>query len=92
MYLRKIQGLRVVKLPDGTTLSRSDLPPPDTYRWVASRKARVVQAVKHGLISEDEALEIYQLSADELSSWAAAVETFGEEALKATRLQRYRAP
>ena len=90
MYIKKIQGARVVKLPDGTTLSRADLPARETRRWVASRKAKVVRAVQHGLISHDEALSMYELSADEFSSWAAAVDTFGEEGLKTTRLQQLR--
>lgn len=90
MYIRKIQGVRVIRLPDGSTLSRADLPPRETRRWVASRKVKVVQAVKYGLISEDEALKTYDLSPDELESWSAAVDTFGEEALKTTQIQRFR--
>ena len=35
----------------------SDLPPPSTKRWVASRKAVVVKAVLYGLIPQAEALE-----------------------------------
>lgn len=90
MYLRKIGGPRVVQLPDGTTLSRADLPPEDTKRWVASRKAVVVKAVKYGLLEQDEALGLYSLSPEELESWAHAVEKHGESALKATRIQKYR--
>jgi len=90
MYLKKINGPRVVTLPDGSTLSRADLPPECTVRWVASRKAQVVKAVKFGLLSVDEALSRYHLSADELQSWAAAVDRFGEDALKTTSLQKYR--
>lgn len=90
MYLRKINGPRVVTLPDGSTLSRADLPPDGTIRWVASRKARVVKAVKFGLLTIEEALAKYQLSADELESWALAVERHGEDALKTTALQKYR--
>ncbi|MBL9060347.1 MAG: DUF1153 domain-containing protein [Mangrovicoccus sp.] len=90
MYLKKVDGKRIVTLPDGSILSRADLPPERTERWVASRKAKVVQAVKHGLMSRDEAMKRYGLSEDELDSWARAVDRFGEEALKATSLQRYR--
>jgi len=56
MYLKRVDGPRQITLPDGSILSRADLPPPDTRRWVASRKAVVVKAVVHGLISRDEAL------------------------------------
>ncbi|NDV00878.1 DUF1153 domain-containing protein [Pseudoroseicyclus tamaricis] len=90
MYLRKVDGPRAVQLPDGSYLSRADLPPPDTRRWVASRKAAVVKAVKHGLIGRETAMETYALSDDEFESWVRAVEVHGEAALKATALKRYR--
>lgn len=90
MYLRKVDGPRSVKLSDGSVLTRADLPAPTTRRWVASRKAIVVRAVACGLISREEALEAYSLSEEELSEWEAAVREFGEVALKATALQKYR--
>ena len=90
MYLKKVPGPRQVTLPDGSILSRADLPPPDTRRWVASRKAVVVQAVIHGLISVDEACERYALSAEEFDLWRQAIEKHGEKALKVTALQKYR--
>jgi len=90
MYIRKVDGPRVVNLPDGSTLSRADLPSKDTRRWVASRKALVVKAVKFGLITAEEARTIYQLSEEELTAWTEAVETHGEAALKTTSLQKYR--
>jgi hypothetical protein len=39
--------------PDGKMLTLSDLPPPNTQRWVARRKAEVVTAVRAGLLSLD---------------------------------------
>ena len=90
MFLKKVDGPRQVTLPDGSILSRADLPPPDTYRWVASRKAVVVKAVIHGLIPEAEALERYALSEEEFVLWRQAVETYGEKALRVTTLQKYR--
>lgn len=90
MYLKRVDGPRQVTLPDGTILSRADLPPADTRRWVASRKAIVVRAVIHGLIPEAEALERYALSAEEFALWRAAVERHGEKALKVTTIQKYR--
>lgn len=90
MYIRKIQGPHVVTLPDGTTMTRSDLPPADTTRWVASRKAAVVRGVDFGLISSDEAIRTYGLSEEELNSWRDAVARYGEKALKATALQNFR--
>jgi len=92
MYLKKVKGPRAVKLPDGTVMTRADLPDEDTRRWVASRKASVVRAITHGLITWKEALDVYQLSEEELQAWHAAVEQHGEAALKATTIQRYRQP
>lgn len=90
MYLKKIDGPRAVTLPDGTLMTRADLPDPDTRRWVASRKAAVVRAITGGLISSEEACDTYELSEEELAEWQSAVDTHGEAALKATSLQRYR--
>lgn len=90
MYLKKVSGPRHVTLPDGTILSRADLPPVDTRRWVASRKATVVRAVMHGLLAEEEALDRYDLSVEEFAIWRSAVECHGEVALKVTRIQKYR--
>lgn len=90
MYIRRIKGPHAVDLPDGTRMTRSDLPEPSTRRWVASRKAAVVRAVLYGLISEREAMETYDLSQEELTNWKGMVTEHGEAALKATALQRYR--
>jgi hypothetical protein len=90
MYLKRVDGPRQITLPDGTVLSRADLPPPETRRWVASRKAIVVKAVVYGLISEADALERYALSDEEFALWRAAVEVHGDKALKVTTLQKYR--
>lgn len=90
MYLKRVDGPRQVTLPDGTVLSRADLPPLDTRRWVASRKAAVVKAVIHGLITEREALDRYSLSEEEFALWRSAVTAHGEKALKVTMIQKYR--
>jgi len=92
MYLRKIDGPRSVRLPDGTVMTQGDLPAADTRRWVASRKAAVVRAVGAGLISRATALARYELSEDEFAAWEHAVDTHGEAALRATALQQYRQP
>ncbi|NBD29491.1 MAG: DUF1153 domain-containing protein [Alphaproteobacteria bacterium] len=92
MYLRKIDGPRSVTLPDGTVMTRADLPDANTRRWVASRKAAVVRAVAGGLISRETAKTTYGLSEEELTEWESAVLRHGEAALKATALQKYRQP
>ena len=88
MFLKRVNGPRSVTLPDGSVMTRADLPPAETRRWVASRKAAVVRAVTHGLLARDEALHRYALSAEELEEWHRAVEAHGEAGLKVTALQR----
>lgn len=92
MFLKKIDGPRAITLPDGTIMTRADLPPAETRRWVASRKARVVKAVEFGLLPLKEALERYQLSEEEFGIWRNAVERHGEKGLKVTAIQKYRQP
>ena len=90
MYIRREKGPVYVVLPDGTKLTRSDLPPANTKRWVARRKATVVAAVDHGLIEPTEACTLYQLSVDELDLWRSAVRNHGAAALRVTAIQKYR--
>lgn len=90
MFLKKIDGPRAVTLPDGTIMTRADLPPAETRRWVASRKAKVVKAVVYGLLPLKEALERYALSEEEFAIWRSAIEQHGEKGLKVTAIQKYR--
>lgn len=90
MFIKKIDGPRAVTLPDGSVLTRADLPPEDTKRWVASRKAVVVKAVLYELITLAEAKKRYGLSDEEFEGWISAVQNHGEAALKATAVQKYR--
>ena len=92
MYLKRDRGPVSVPLPDGNIMTRSDLPPVNTTRWVASRKAAVVKGVAAGLLSNKEACQLYGLSEEEFASWSSAVRTHGIKALKATRLKEYRQP
>ncbi|MFT3974446.1 MAG: DUF1153 domain-containing protein [Amaricoccus sp.] len=90
MYIRRGKGPVAVVLPDGSRLTRSDLPPADTDRWVARRKAIVVAAVDHGLMDAAEACEMYCISEEELDAWRAAMARHGASALRVTSLQKYR--
>lgn len=92
MYLKKVDGPRAVTLNDGSIMTRADLPPPDTRRWVASRKAAVVRGVVYGLITQKEAQHLYRVSAEEFQSWISAIAEHGEDALKTTALKKYRQP
>ncbi|HEY1259341.1 MAG TPA: DUF1153 domain-containing protein [Stellaceae bacterium] len=71
-------------------LRRDLLPPSDTKRWVARRKAVVVNAVRNGALSLDEACRRYRLSVEEFHAWQRAIEAHGVAGLRVTRLQIYR--
>ena len=76
--------------PLGEPLTLDSLPAPDTTRWVVRRKAEVVAAVTGGLLSQDEACERYNLTAEEFAGWLRAVDRSGMKGLRVTRLQDYR--
>ena len=77
--------------PDGSPLTKADLPSPETKRWVIRRKAEVVAAVRGGLISLDEACERYRLTVEEFLAWQRAIDRHGLAGLRTTRVQQYRA-
>ncbi|QFG35350.1 uncharacterized protein DUF1153 [Paracoccus pantotrophus] len=91
MFLKKTPGLRTAILPDGSILTQADLPQPQT-RWVASRKAAVVDAVHYGLLTRDEAIRRYGLTEEEFDAWARAFRQHGRNALKITHMQKFRQP
>jgi hypothetical protein len=76
--------------PDGNPLTKADLPPRETKRWVIRRKAEVVAAVRGGLLTLEEACERYTLTAEEFAAWQKAIERHGMPGLRATRIQHYR--
>ncbi|MCA8868059.1 MAG: DUF1153 domain-containing protein [Rhodobacteraceae bacterium] len=92
MFIKKGKGPLFVTLDDGRKISRADLPPRDTKRWVAARKAMVAHAVRAGLLEMAEACDIYNLSEEELQGWISLLEAHGDKALKSTFLQKYRQP
>ena len=51
-----------------------------------------MRGVAYGLIPQSEALQRYQISEDEFHEWVRAVSEHGEDALKATAVQKYRQP
>ena len=67
-----------------------ELPPPNTKRWVARRKAVVVDAVRSGAISLEEACRLYHLSEEEFLGWERGIDIHGIAGLRITRLQIYR--
>jgi hypothetical protein len=76
--------------PDGERMTKSDLPCPDTGRWVPRRKAKVVAAVEGGLISREEAAKLYSISEEEFEAWRVALRQFGMRGLRVTQLGRLR--
>ena len=67
-----------------------DLPPPDTKRWVARRKAAIVNAVRDGKMNIEDVCLYYRLSIEEFAAWERAIEAHGIPGLRVTRLQVYR--
>jgi hypothetical protein len=70
--------------------SETTLPAPDTKRWVARRKAIIVEAVRSGAIDLQEVCRRYNLSVEEFVAWEQAIERHGIPGLRVTRLQIYR--
>lgn len=66
------------------------LPPPNTKRWVARRKAAVLNALKSGEITVEEVFRRYGLSEEELNAWQRAFAVEGLAGLRATRAPRRR--
>src|SRR5438067_9390926 len=73
-----------------SSATATDLPPPNMKRWVARRKAVVVNAVRTGAISLEEVCRRYELSVEEFLAWQRAIDTHGIAGLRVTRLQIYR--
>ena len=61
-----------------------ELPPPDIKNWTARRKAVVVEAVRIGMISVQEACMRYDLTVEEFRSWQRTVEQHGIPGLRTT--------
>lgn len=78
------------RVSDRPSLTLADLPPPGTARWVVSRKAAVVAAVRTGLITLDDALARYSISVDEFMCWKRLLDDYGIKGLRTTRIKEYR--
>lgn len=91
-YVMEIMHTKLQSIigPDGALMTVTDLPSPTTTRWVIMRKAKIVTAVRGGLLSLDEACNRYVLSPDEFLRWEALVDQHGLAGLRTTRTQQYR--
>jgi transposase-like protein len=77
-------------MDENDTAADNHLPAPDTKRWVARRKAVIVNAVRSGALTLEEACRRYQLSSEEFYAWQRAIDAHGVAGLRVTRLQIYR--
>ena len=75
---------------DRTVFTLGDLPAPDTRRWTMRRKAEVVEAVRGGLITVEDARRRWALTMEEFLSWQLVIERFGPAGLNARRAQNDR--
>ena len=55
--------------PDGKLITLAQLPRRGLKRWSPRHKAMVVAAVRHGLLTFDEACKRYDLYAEEYLAW-----------------------
>ena len=78
--------------PDGSVLTTADLPPPNTTRWIARRKAEVVAAVQGGLLSRERACLRYNLSLEEFLEWERHYESEGVPGLRVSARLRAAKP
>jgi len=76
--------------PTGQSLSLDDLPPANTKRWVARRKAEIVYAVHYQLLTLEQACKRYSLSIDEFRSWQRLFGSHGLKGLRTTKVMKYR--
>jgi len=65
----------------------TELPPTNTRRWVARRKAAVLAAVSSGVLTIEEAYRRYHMSEHELLAWQRAFERYGIDGLRSGHAQ-----
>ncbi|WP_322111141.1 CtrA inhibitor SciP [Varunaivibrio sulfuroxidans] len=75
---------------DERDMDANELPPADTKRWVSTRKAQVVTAVRTGVITLEEACRRYALSIEEFVSWQQKLDRHGTAGLRVTHHHRRR--
>ncbi len=66
------------------------LPPMNGIRWGIRRKSQLIDAIRHGQLTFDEARVRYRLSVEELTSWQAFFDKHGQRGLRTTLTQQYR--
>jgi transposase-like protein len=61
----------------------------ETFKWTASRKAVVVEAVHDGKLSGADVEKRFGVSAEEFGSWSRSLENHGVAGLRSSRVQIY---
>lgn len=92
------RGASVSRETEGLTVHTSlkcppivnKLPPPETARWGAVRKATVVRGVQAGLLTLEEAYVRYSISADEFAMWEGRLARHGIRGLRVHGLRDLR--
>jgi len=77
---------REVRGPTGRRITREDLPPADTVRWVPRRKAELVCGLMAEIITHAEAVRVYALSLEEIVHWTHLYRRFGLKGLMTTQI------
>ncbi len=65
-------------------------PRSNTQRWVVRRKVELIEAIRNGDLSLEDACNLYALSFDEIISWRVAFARHGVDGLRATQVPSYR--
>lgn len=76
--------------PLGQPLTLDLLPPRDTKRWIAHRKAELVAAVDGGLLTIEEVCERYGIELEEFVSWQRGIDRLGLRGVWVTYAQKHR--
>ena len=68
----------------------TELPEHRIRRWTIRRKAAVIEKLRTGALTLEQARERYALSVEEIRAWERDLERHGVYGLRATRVQIYR--
>jgi hypothetical protein len=66
-------------------LNIGTIPPLATTRWLPRHKAQVVDAVRAGLLSVDQACDLYDLTLEEFIGWQRTLQQLGVDGLRVSR-------
>ncbi len=87
--LREYKDAKVVGAT-GDKISLSDLPKDVNVRWTPLLKAKLVHAVRGGLLSFEDAVSRYDLSPEEFGSWQRKYDEHNVSGLRSMKSQQYR--